>query len=108
MVKEIGLEKLIHLVTVAVIQALRENGYKISTHSTSNGSGPKQFNEIENATANKKVVVDMSKYRTPVLTENQVQRLHELTGSALVPEGTIITPKAKEILKQRNIQIIYE
>jgi hypothetical protein len=52
--------------------------------------------------------IDMSGYQTPVLTENRIDRLHELTGQIIVPAGTIITPKAKDKIKQKQIMIIKE
>jgi len=47
----------------------------------------------------------MSKYKTPILTENHIQRLHELTGKVIIPQGTIVTPKAKELLKEKNLSL---
>ena len=47
----------------------------------------------------------MSSYRTPVLTENHIQRLHPLTGEIIVPQGTVITPKARELIKVKQILV---
>ncbi|MDZ7724101.1 MAG: hypothetical protein U5R06_15165 [candidate division KSB1 bacterium] len=52
--------------------------------------------------------IDMSGYQSPVLTERQIQRLHDLTGRVIVPSGTVVTPKAKELLKRKQISLIIE
>ena len=56
----------------------------------------------------KKEKIDMSAYKSPVLTENHIKRLHELTGEIVVPGGTIITPKARQALRSKKIAIVYE
>ncbi len=52
--------------------------------------------------------VDMTGYRTPVLLERHISRLHALTGVVAVPKGTVISPKAREELKDRNILLYME
>ena len=52
--------------------------------------------------------IDMHLYKTPLLTENALARLHELTGTVIVPAATVVTPRAKEVLRQKNISIVYE
>jgi hypothetical protein len=52
--------------------------------------------------------IDMSGYKTPILTENRIDRLHQLTGQIIVPGRTIITPKAKDKIKLKQIMIIRE
>ena len=49
----------------------------------------------------------MSKYKTPVLTENHMRKLHVLTGEVIVPKGTVVTPKAKELIKEKQILISF-
>jgi hypothetical protein len=52
--------------------------------------------------------LDMSAYKTPLVTESSVRRLHELTRCIVVPKAVLVTPRAKELLRERNIQIIYD
>ena len=52
--------------------------------------------------------IDMTPYRTPVLTENHIQRLHELTTEIRVPEGTVITPKARELIREKRLNLTFE
>jgi len=54
------------------------------------------------------VRIDFSNYRTPVLTERALIGLHQRSHTVVVPKGTIVTPRAKECLREKNIGIIYE
>ncbi len=54
------------------------------------------------------VRIDFSRYRTPVLTERAIAGLHQQSHTVVVPKGTIVTPRAKELLREKNIGIIYE
>lgn len=51
--------------------------------------------------------IDMTPYRTPVLTENHIRRLHELTTEVRVPEGTVVTPKARELIREKRLNLIF-
>ena len=97
---QITLEKLIQLVTAEVVKELKKQNVTVIS-----GSGSQPPNMKVTGALIKSEVIDMSQYKTPVLTENHVRRLHELTGEIIVPIGTIITPKAKELIRDRNIQI---
>jgi hypothetical protein len=52
--------------------------------------------------------VDMRGYKTPVLLEKHVLKLHALTGIVVVPRGTVVSPKAREELRNRNILLRME
>lgn len=54
------------------------------------------------------VRIDLSGYRTPLLTERAVARMHARSNTAVVPRGTIVTPRAKELLREKNINVIFE
>lgn len=103
--QEISLEKLVDLVVREVIQKLQKEGVQIVLpQRNSNGSDPNRKNQglpFRNKSEN----VDMRSYRTPVLTENHIQRLNPLTGEVIVPKGTVITPKARELIKMKQILI---
>lgn len=95
---EISLEKLISLVTAEVVKELKKQGIQVVS---SNGQTT-IFNPVDALRA-KSEEIDMSKYKTPILTENHIRKLHELTGEVIVPKGTIITPRAKELVKQKQL-----
>jgi len=54
---------------------------------------------------NKSERMDFSGYKTPVVTERHIQHLHELTGEIIVPGNTIITPKARDVIREKGIKI---
>lgn len=99
---EITLEKLISLVTAEVIKELKKHGVQVVTSSEKLTQ-----NYQINGMRTKSEIIDMSQYKTPILTENHVRKLHELTGEVVIPKGTIITPKAREIMKERQITIVF-
>ncbi len=91
--------------TNEVVKSLANNGIKI----VSSGGLPPGKN-ISGTSGNTGIsvrseVIDLSGYKTPVLTERHLRNLHELTGEIRVPLATITTPKAREILKRKNIAI---
>jgi len=96
---EINIEKIIGIVTRQVVKELQAQGMKVNFSSGNDNS--------LDALRTKTETIDMSKYKTPVLTENHIRRLHELTGEIVVPKGTVITPKAKEMVKERKLVISY-
>ena len=53
-------------------------------------------------------VIDMSGYKSPVLTENQLVILNHETEGVIIPIGTVITPGAKDIVRQKKIKLIYK
>lgn len=100
---EITLEKLISLVTAEVVKELKKQGIQIISSSNNNS-----FGISTESLRTKSEKIDMSRYRTPVLTEIHIRRLHELTGEVIIPKNTIITPKAKEIIKEKRLIITRE
>ena len=100
---EITLEKLISLVTAEVVKELKKQGIQVISSSDNNGLGVST-----DSLRTKSEKIDMSRYRTPVLTEIHIRRLNELTGEVLIPKNTIITPKAKEIIKEKRLIITRE
>jgi len=97
---EISLEKLIGMVTAEVVKELKKQGVRVVDSSGNHTSNNQAHNY-----RTKSQRIDMSKYKTPILTENHIQRLHELTGKVIIPQGTIVTPKAKELLKEKNLSL---
>ena len=100
---EISLQKLIELVTAEVVKEIKKQGVQVVDASGNNVSNTQMHNY-----QTKTERIDMSKYKSPILTENHIKQLHELTGNLIVPQGTIITPKAKELLKEKNLTLQIE
>ncbi len=95
----ISIEKIIELVTREVISELIKRGYNIN-----------QSSMVVEEKLNKKtsVEVDLSGYRTPVLTENHFQTIDLKVNEIIIPTGTIITPGARNFIKKRKITIVYK
>jgi hypothetical protein len=100
---EISVEKLVSLVTLEVMKELRKQGVQIIT-----GAECDSCHNLNSGIKTKCEKIDMDKYRTPILTENHIKRLHVLTGEVIVPKGTVITPKAKELIKEKGITIVLD
>lgn len=100
---EITLEKLISLVTVEVVKELKKQGIQVISSLDNDDLGI-----LTDSLKTKSEKIDMSRYRTPVLTEIHIRRLHQLTGEVIIPKNTIITPKAKEIIKEKKLIITRE
>jgi hypothetical protein len=91
MIGEGGLESIVRRVTQEVWQELARKGIAIPALLP---DGP--------------VRIDMSRYRTPLLTERAIAGLHPRSNNVAVPKGTIVTPRAKELLREKNIGIVFE
>jgi hypothetical protein len=100
---DISIEKLVSLITLEVMKALGKQGVQIITGAECDSS----YN-LNSGIKTKCEKIDMDKYRTPILTENHIKRLHVLTGEVIVPKGTVITPKARELIKEKGITIVLD
>ncbi len=100
---KISIEKIIELVVKEVISELTKRGYEINFSSRGKNPGAA-------FSSNKKVYeeIDMSDYKTPVLTEKNIQLLNEEVEGIIVPEKTIITPGAKDLIKKKNLIITHK
>jgi hypothetical protein len=105
--ESIDLETIVRRVAEQVIRELKNQGIRIVSSgpagrpSGSSGSG--------NAGDGPPVLrPDLSGYKTPVLLERHLLKLAEPVGVLVVPRGTVISPRAKERLRDRNIQVRFE
>jgi hypothetical protein len=104
---EVSIENIIQMVTQEVVKQLKSSGVTITAGRT----GMAVANALGDSSCriqSKTERIDMSKFKTPVLTEKHINRLHELTGKIIIPQGTLITPKAREITKRKQIFIEIE
>ncbi|MBI9016155.1 MAG: hypothetical protein JEZ07_02725 [Phycisphaerae bacterium] len=103
---QVSLEKIIQLVTQEVVAQLKKNAVVVNINSAELGANiANSFSQQGKCIQTKTERIDMGKYKTPVLTERHINKLHELTGKIIIPCGTIITPKAREIVKRKQIVI---
>lgn len=102
--QEVKLDKIVNLVVKEVVAQLKKQGIKVVDNSSQGSFSQNINNQLRSRTE----VIDMSKYQSPILTERQLKQLHELTGKIIVPQKTVITPKASEIIKKKNLKLEYE
>ena len=92
----ISLEEIVDLVVKEVILELSKKGIQID-------------GEISNVTnfgaSNRKIKMEMKKYKTPLLTEACILELSLEIEEIEVPEKTIITPSASDLIRERKIII---
>lgn len=100
---EINIEKLIEIIVREVITELLKRGEVIDPPL----KGLKTNCSCTSIIKNKpRAVIDLSNYKTPLLTEKYLAKLDKAIVEIVVPKGTIISPGAKDIIKKRNLVII--
>ena len=107
--QQVELDKIIQAVTAEVVRQLAAKGVKVTVDPKKVGGGI--VGALTNNTTGLQTKVeriDMKKYKTPILTERHIDKLHVLTGKVIVPCGTIITPKARQTAKRKQIVIEVE
>lgn len=96
----ISIEELIVKIVHEVIAEMKRQNITLFSDSAETVPTSK-----EQAYRTRSQTMDMSSYRTPLLTENHLRRLHELTGEIVIPKETVLTPKAREIIREKQIKI---
>ena len=95
---KISIEKLTELIVREVIIILIQKGYRLDPSSSKNNNLKQSaFSE------HKQLVIDMSSYKTPVVTENHLSSIAAEIKEIIIPEQTIITPGAKQIIKNKQL-----
>jgi hypothetical protein len=108
-VNEVSLDKIVSLVVQEVVKELARHNIKVVHTGPAPAGGVLSGNVAQPDGFRTKIEkIDMKAYRSPVLTENHINRLHELTGEIVIPRKTILTPKARMALKSKNIAVNYE
>ena len=94
---KISLEEIISLVVKEVIAELARKGIQVDG----------ELNNILKADSTKqKIKLDLKEYKTPLLTEAHILDMNSNTEEIEVPQKTIITPSAQDMIRKRNIIII--
>ncbi len=96
---ELTLEKIIEIVTREVIKELVKKGIPID---------PSFLEQEKQGNKQRSLEMDMSEFKTPVLTENNLGYLDDHICEIIVPEKTIITPGARSIIKKKELTITYK
>jgi ribosomal protein L20A (L18A) len=94
-----SIEEIVELVTREVIKELLRQGVKVD----------KSFAVKPGSAFREEVLeVDMSGYKTPILAESSFHKIAPETKELIVPERTVITPGARDIIKRNQIRISYK
>ena len=91
-----SIEEIVELVTREVIKELLRQGVMVDK-SLTDTPGSENGKEV--------LEVDMSGYNTPILTESTFHKIASETKELIVPEKTVITPGARDIIKRNQILI---
>lgn len=91
---ENDLESIVHRVTLEVWRELAKQGIALPTSPSALPDGA--------------VKIDMSRYRTPLLTERALAGLHPSAHTVVVPKGTIVTPRAKDFMREKRIGMAFD
>ena len=97
---EISVEKLIEIIVRGVLSELAKRGVAPGIPPAPGGTAPARDPAS-------RVAIDMTGYRTPVLTENRVRSLEMRVREITVPSGTICTTGARDVLQQRRIKLTF-
>jgi len=97
---EIPVEKLVEIIVREVLAELAKRGVVPSAGAAPRFAPPA-------AAEGPGVVIDMTGYRTPVLTESRVRALGRHIREIIVPAGTICTIGARDLMQQRRIKLTY-
>jgi hypothetical protein len=95
---DIPIEKLVELIVRQVLTELAKQGIRV-------GGAPGRHQPASADPA--RVTIDMTGYRTPVLTEDRVRSLDPRVREILIPPGTVCTIGARDTVQRRKIKIIY-
>jgi hypothetical protein len=106
-VNEVSLDKIVSLVVQEVVKELARHNIKVVHTGAAPVGGVLPGVAGADGFRTKTEKIDMGGFRSPVLTENHMSRLHELTGEIIIPRKTILTPKARMALKSKNIVVSF-
>ncbi|MGA9291644.1 MAG: hypothetical protein WBV81_03585 [Ignavibacteriaceae bacterium] len=98
---KINIENLVEIITKEVIKELLKIGVELDF-----SKNPKSDNPV-NKGNQKKQEIDMSGYKTPILTEFAAESIGLDVNEIILPKGTVFTPGARDVIKKRNFIISY-
>ncbi|MDH7605348.1 MAG: hypothetical protein QHH13_10635 [Melioribacter sp.] len=96
--QNINLKYLVEIIVSEVLKELNKRGINILSEK----------NTVDDISNKKVYEVDMSEYKTPILTERMLMMIDSTVSEIIIPSSTIITHGAKDIIKKRNLKINYK
>lgn len=97
---QIPIEELVDKVVKEVLSELAKRGVQVSAPAA-----PVQKGAVQHTQAGT-LEIDMSGFRTPVLTESQLTRIDRSIGTIVVPCNTIVTPMAWDTLRSKKLTLV--
>lgn len=98
---QIPVERLVEIIVRQVLAELKKHSVVVGSTAAVNVVAPPP------AVQPSHVEIDMSGYRTPVLTENCVRSQERHVREILVPAGTVCTIGARDAMQQRRMKLTY-
>jgi hypothetical protein len=98
---EISIEQLVETIVQQVLAELVKRGVQVGSVATSPGG----VQGVRGQTGTS-LEIDMSKFRTPVLTENQLMNIGVKVSTIIVPCSTVVTPGAWDIIKAKQLSLV--
>ncbi len=96
----ISIEQLVESIVREVIAELTKRGVKIAA-----AGAPGRGLQAQAARGGT-LEIDMSAYRTPVLTENQLGRIDAQVSTIVVPCNTVVAPGAWGVIRSRKLTLV--
>jgi hypothetical protein len=97
---QISIDRLVAIVVKEVLAELAKRGVAVGTSPAGSAQAPAGVQGPSET-------IDMTGYRTPVLTEHRVRSVDRRTKELRVPAGTIITIGARDLMAQRRMKLTY-
>ena len=96
---KLNIERLIEMIVKEVIVELSKIGVELDFSVNEKN---RSFNKRNKK---KQQIIDMSGYKTPILTETMLESIDKDLNEIIIPRGTVFTPGARDIIKKRNLTI---
>ena len=98
---KISLEDIVAMVVKEVVAELSKQGIEIemgnSTYSQNASFTQKEKTQYK---------MDLSKFKTPLVTEEEILNLSSSVKEIIVPKGTLLTPNARDLIRKRKLTLI--
>lgn len=98
---QISIEQLVERIVREVIAELMKRGVEIDLPA-----GPQPHGQAAQTAGGTALEIDMSAYRTPVLTEGHLSRIDPKVSTILVPCNTVVTPGAWGTLRSKRLTLV--
>jgi hypothetical protein len=94
------MEQLVEIIVRQVLAELAKRGAEVALPAAAGAGAPPAIEEGS-------VALDMTGYRTPVLTVDRLRTVDRTVREIIVPAGTVCTIGARDALRQRRVKLTY-